>query len=125
MPLGKQTGTFTSTATSVRMMAVEGGNRTVEGSYEGEVTGELAGPVLRTITFEGDNEGGTYTGCGASFRASGESIHGEERGAYMRTGPGVWATRGVVRLSTGQTIVVEGEVTLATRVWEGKLFELK
>ncbi len=125
MPLGKETGTFTSTATSVRMTAVDGANRTVEGSYEGEVTGELAGPVLRTITFSGDNEGGTYTGCGMSFDASGDAIHGEEQGAYMRTAPGVWATRGVVRLSTGQTIVAEGEVALAARTWEGKLFELK
>ncbi len=63
--------------------------------------------------------------AGASFRANGEAIHGEERGAYTRTGPGVWATRGVVSLSTGQTMIIEGEVALENRTWGGKIFEVK
>ncbi len=124
MPLGKEIGAFSSTATALRMTAVDGPNRTIEGSFEGTTTGEVAGTLLRTITFSGDDEGGSYTGCGAAFTA-GDTVHGEEQGVYMRTGAGVWATRGVVRLSTGQTIVLEGEVTLATRVWDGKSFELK
>ncbi len=69
MPLGKQTGTFSSNSTSTRVTAVDGDRRTVEGTFEGEVTGELAGQLMRTIIFEGENDYGTYTGCGGFIQS--------------------------------------------------------
>lgn len=124
MALGKQIGQYSVKMVVNRILDVSGDNVISEISWEGEVTGgELAGTVMLTGESEGTNEGGTYTTRVSGFLASGGTVNGTGGGSFELIGPARWRTRGVDRLSNGQTVATEGEVDLASRTWSGKIFE--
>ena len=124
MPLGKEIGSFSVKSTCIRVIEVDGDARVLEGSFEGEVSGQLNGAILGTNTFTGTNEKGTYQGHGVGLLASG-SVNSTSSGVYWLSGPNEWQTRGAVNLATGETIVGEGTIKFADRTWSGKIFELE
>lgn len=124
MPQGKEIGSYSSKSTSMRVIEINGDRRTIEVALEGEVSGQLAGTIVGTTVYTGTNDRGTYTDRGVGFLASG-AVHGEGTGVYWLTKPGEWETRGVFNLTSGQTLIGEGQVNLANRTWSGRIFELE
>ncbi len=124
MPQGKEIGEYTSQSTAIRILAVAGDQQTIEMTTEGNVSGQLSGTIINTTTFQGTNDRGTYTGFGVGYLDSGDALQAEGGGTYWLSKPGEWETRGLIQLSAGQTLIVEGRIALAARTWSGKLFEL-
>ena len=125
MPQGKEIGEFTSKSTSLRVTAIDGGEQTIEMSSEGTVSGQLSGTIINTVTFSGTNDRGSYTDNGVGYLDSGDSVQGCGQGVYWLSKPGEWETRGVLTLSAGQNLILEGRIVLATRTWSGKISELE
>ncbi len=123
MPRGKEIGEFATQATSIRVAGV-GDDRSVEVSSEGTVSGQMNGTVLITVVFDGPNDRGSYTDNSLGYLDSGPA-EGSGSGVYWLSSTGVWETRGVAQLDSGQTVIVEGQVKLAERSWSGKLYELE
>lgn len=123
MPRGKEIGEYSTQATSIRVVGI-GEDRQIEVASEGTVSGQMAGTVLITAVFSGPNDRGSYTDCSVGYLETG-TAEGSGRGAYWLSSTGVWETRGIVQLDSGQTVIAEGQVKLADRSWSGKLFELE
>lgn len=124
MPLGKEIGTFSAKITSIRTLEVDGDKRTLEAIVDGEVSGQMTGVFMDTATFAGTNDRGSINNKGVGYLGT-ESVNSEGSGTYWLTKPGEWETRGAITLSSGQTMVGEGQIKLASRTWEGKIFELE
>ena len=124
MPQGKELGEFNFKSSAVRVIALDGDERTIEISVEGEVTGQLSATVLDTVTFRGTDDRGSYAEKAVGYLGSGDAASSEGAGVYWLTKPGEWETRGVVQLDLGQKLISEGRVELATRTWSGKIYEL-
>ena len=123
MPIGKEMGTFSLTATSFTNLPREGGVMSAIGNLEGTVTGDLAGAVLLTLNFKtSDMKNGTYTSVAAGFLDNGDTLNGEGSGCYESSGKHKWRLRGQDVLSTGDIIAVEGEMDLASRTYSGKIY---
>jgi hypothetical protein len=45
-------------------------------------------------------------------------------GTYETIGKHRWRTEGYIQLSDGRRVAGEGEMDLASRTWQGKIFEL-
>jgi hypothetical protein len=54
---------------------------------------------------------------------TGESVTGIGQGTFESIERNRWRTPGVIQISDGRTIAIEGEFDLATRVWSGQIFE--
>lgn len=120
MPMGKELGKFSMNATSITNLPSDGGFRYGEGNFEGTVTGEMAGAVLLTLSFKSaDMKDGTYTTVAAGFLENGDVVNGEGGGSYQSIGPGKWRMRGTDVLNDGSVILVEGEMDLASRTYNG------
>lgn len=125
MPVGKEIAAYTSKITSIRIVEVDGDQRVIEATYEAEVTGQITGTITGTQTFTGTNDRGSIVDKNVGYLASGDSVTGEGTGVYWLTKPGEWETRLALSLSSGQTIVGEGTIDLASRSEKGKAFELQ
>lgn len=66
---------------------------------------------------------GTFSYCGAAYPDNGDINTASGTGTYESAGKHRWRTIGTLQLSDGHALVSEGEVNLATRSWNGKLFE--
>jgi hypothetical protein len=122
MALGKQITEFTLKATSLTYSAEPGGSLSVQANVEGTATG--FGAVLGTMTTTSANgKSGTWRWCGAAYLENGETLTGNGQGTFDSSGPHKWRTTGIQRLSDGRVTAIEGEITLATRTWSGKLYE--
>ena len=123
MPRGKEIAEYATQATAIRVVGI-GEERCVEVSSEGTVSGQMNGAVMITVVFSGPNERGSYTDHSIGYLDSG-AAEGSGSGVYWLSSTGVWETRGVVQLDSGQTVIAEGQVKLAERSWSGKLYELE
>ena len=123
MPRGKEIAEYATQATSIRVVGI-GEDRCVEVSSEGTVSGQMNGAVMITVVFSGPNERGRYTDHSIGYLDTG-AAEGSGSGVYWLSSTGVWETRGVVQLDSGQTVIAEGQVKLAERSWSGKLYELE
>jgi hypothetical protein len=89
---------------------------------EGTATG--FGTVLGTFsTVSPGQKGGNWSWCAAAFLDNGDSVTGNGQGTFQSDKPNHWRAQGVIQISDGRTIAVEGEIDLATRSWKGQLFE--
>jgi hypothetical protein len=101
------------------------GNHTFVMNMEGTVTGGWDGTVLLTmIATTPDIKNGTYTSSAAVYLEDGSIITGNGGGVFAALGGHKWQTNGVDLLSDGSRIAVEGEIDLANRSYNGKIYEV-
>ena len=74
------------------------------------------------MTAVGGNSG-TFSYCGWAALDNGESLTGIGSGIYEAIGNHRIRTKGQIQISDGRIIETEGEADLASRSWNGKLFE--
>jgi hypothetical protein len=118
---GKQIGEFSFKFTTfINSPGPAGVLRQV--TWEGAVTG--FGTVFTTVTFTGASKAGTFTECGTAFMDNGDFLHAIGQGTYESAGTHRWHTADFLQLSDGRRISREGEINLADRSWNGKIFEM-
>jgi hypothetical protein len=122
MQKGKQLGEYSFKATSNRVR--EDGK--LEINWEGTATG--FGVVVATMTVTvGDGKSGQYDQYGISYRDDGTiTTARHESGEYKSIGKHKWATTGVIKIKADGrelTVVEEGTMELATKTWNGKVYE--
>ena len=122
MASGKQIGEFSLKATSLTFTPGPGSSTVIQGNFEGTATG--FGAVLGTGTFVG-GKSGTFSWCGGAYLDNGDTLAGDGPGTYESSGRHKWRTQGIVNLTDGRSMISEGEIDLATRSWNGQLFERK
>lgn len=120
MASGKHLGEFSFKFTSLTITPGPAASTIIGGNCEGTASG--FGTILGTATFVG-GKSGTYSYCAVAYLDNGEEITGAGSGSYESNGKHRWKTEGVVQLSNGGTVVAEGEIDLASRSWNGKIFE--
>ena len=120
MATGKQIGEYSMKSTSWTLSAGPAGSTVIVGNFEGIATG--FGSVLGTGTFL-VGKMGTFSWCGAAYPDNGDIDTATGTGTYESVGKHRWRTAGTLHLSDRRTLISEGEVDLATRSWNGKLFE--
>ncbi len=122
MASGKQTGEFSLKATTFTFTPGPAGSVLVQMNCEGSATG--FGVVLGTLTaVSAGQKSGTWSWCSAAYLDNGDSVTGNGQGTFQSGGLNRWRTQGVVQISDGRMVGVEGELDLATRSWNGQLFE--
>ena len=120
MATGKPIGEFSMKSTSWTLRPGPAGCTLIDGNFEGTATG--FGTILGTATFL-VGKIGTFTYCGAAFPDNGNIDTATGAGSYESVGKHRWRTVGTLQLMDGRALISEGEVDLATRSWNGKLFE--
>jgi hypothetical protein len=120
MAAGKPIGEYSMKSTSWTLRPGPAGSTVIDGNFEGTATG--FGSVLGTGTFL-VGKIGTFSYCGAAYPDDGDIYTASGTGTYESVGKHRWRTSGTLQLSDGRTLISEGEVDLATRSWNGKLFE--
>jgi hypothetical protein len=122
MAAGKPIGEYSLKATSLTLTPGPGGSVLVQANYEGTGTG--FGTVLGTLTAaSAGQKSGTWSWCAVAYLENGDSVTGTGQGSFQSDKPNHWQTQGIINISDGRTIALEGEIDLATRSWTGKLFE--
>jgi hypothetical protein len=122
MEKGKQLGDFSLKSTSVTVTPGPAGSTLTQVNFEGTVGGAYAGTNISTATFVG-GKSGTFTQCGTVYADNGEEVSYTSVGTYESTGKHHWRTQQVNQVSNGGSLVVDGELDLATRTWTGKYYE--
>jgi hypothetical protein len=120
MAKGKPVGEYSMKFTSLTYSPGPGGSTLIQGNCEGTASG--FGTVHGTGTFVG-GKSGTLSYCGAAYLENGETSSATGTGTYESSGKHRWRTVGFLQISDGTSVVSEGEIDLATRSWNGKLFE--
>jgi len=120
MAAGKQIAEYSMKFTSLTYSPGPGGSTVIQGNCEGTASG--FGTVQGTGTFVG-GKSGTFSYCGASYLDNGDLVAADGSGGFESIGKHRWHTQGFLQLSDGRAVVSEGEIDLATRSWNGKLFE--
>ena len=120
MASGKLLGEFSLKSTSLTLSPGPGGSTLIAGNFEGTATG--FGTIIGTGTFVGGKQG-TFSWCGAAYLDSGDTNSAAGAGTYESVGKHRWNTQGNLHFLDGQTLVIEGTIDLATRSWNGKIYE--
>jgi len=120
MAKGKQVGEHSFKFTSLTVSPGPAGSTLIQGNCEGTATG--FGTILETATFVG-GKSGTFSLVFAAYLDNGDQLSGTGSGTYESSGKHHWKTQVLVQVSDGRTVIGEGEVDLATRSWNGKMFE--
>ena len=125
MAFGKEAGSFELKATSFTVTPGPGGGRTIQANCEGTVNADVSGVVLGTLTAVGElnAKSGTWSWCGSTILADGDTRTHDGQGTWERLEPGKLRFHGSEILSDGRTVGVEFDGTLATRSFAGKLYE--
>lgn len=117
---GKPVGEYSTKFTSLSVSQGPAGSILIQGNSEGTATG--FGAILATAYFVGAKSG-TYSLVSIAALDNGESLSGTGSGTYETIGKHRWRTHGILEISDGRRLAGEGEVDLATRSWNGTLFE--
>jgi hypothetical protein len=120
MATAKELGEFSLKFTSLALTPGPAGSVLIQGNCEGTATG--FGTILGTAMFVG-GKSGTFSWCAAAYMPNGEQLTGIGPGTYESVGTHRWRTRAFVEISDGRTFILEGEIDLATRSWNGKVFD--
>ena len=120
MAAGKLLGEYSFKFTSLTITPGPAGSVLIAGNCEGEASG--FGTIVGTATFVG-RKSGTFSWCSVAYLNNGDELSGTGPGTFESSGKHRWRTQGFVEISDGQTIASEGEIDLATRSWNGKIFE--
>ena len=126
MAVGKQIGEFSLKGTSFPIAPGPGKALTLQGNFEGPITGEAGegyGVGTLTLVTEPGAKGGTWTWSGLTYLSSGGGIGINSQGTWQESGVNKWRFHGTGEDSTGRLIDVEAEADLATRTLAGKLYE--
>lgn len=114
-------GDYTFTITSVAITPATAGNMLAQVNVEGTATG--FGSIVGTVTATpAGHASGTWQSHAVFFLDSGEPLSGTAQGTFTSVGPKRWRLRGLFRDSLGRALMTDGEMDLATRTWQGKLF---
>jgi len=116
----KQLGEFSSKFTTLTISPGPAGSILIQGNAEGTATG--LGTTITTATFVGAKSG-TYGSVGIAALDNGESLAGRGSGTFDTVGKHRWRTQGCLEMSDGRKVMTEGELDLANRSWNGRIFE--
>ena len=123
MPIGETSGEFNNTITSSTFERLDGGGSRVTINFEG--TGSAFAQVNGTLTLLAPNPGAAAGLCsftGAGFADAGEVIGLNGEGCWEQVaGEQKWRIRGLNVASTGQVLLSDGTLDLATRSFNGTL----
>ena len=128
MALGKAIGEFSLKATSFTVTPGSGGAISIQGNFEGPVSGDQgAGIGIGTLTAEGGPgaKSGTWSYCGLTFLNTGGSTGVTGHGTWEESALNKWRYRGTSQGSDGRVTAVEFDGDLATRTMAGKIYEWK
>ena len=126
MALGKPMAEFSFKAITATYTAGPGSAMTNAINFEGELTGDMAGPAqgtLTTVMAEPNAKTGTWSWSGVTYLANGDIVGATSQGTIETVGSHKWRLRGQATFSDGHTAAVEGEGDLATRTLAGTLYE--
>lgn len=125
MAQGKQIGAFTLKGEAAFYTAGPGQSYTVQVSYSGPVTGEVAGMHRGTMTVATGvgTKVGTYTYCGVTYLPTGDVVSVTSQGTSDNIGNNKRQLRGVNHFSDGRIAAVEAEIDVIAGTLTGKLFE--
>ena len=127
MPIGKEVGAFTSTATSMTQAVDGAGKRTFTMNFEGSVSGGWEGAGLSTIHATAANDdlsAGTFTGNFAVYLEGGGVAAGSGSGVFGSCGEHKWQLNGVGLLTDGTRLAFESTLALDGRSLNGKMYEI-
>ena len=120
MAKGKEVGEFSFKFITMTVTPGPAGSTLIACNYEGPVSG--IGTVCGTATFVA-GKSGTYSSCALGFMDNGQQFSSAGSGSHESSGKHRWHTSGVIERSDSESAVVEGEIDLAGRSWNGKVFE--
>ena len=125
MAQGKQIGAFTLKGEATFYTAGPSQSYTVQVSYSGPVTGEVAGMHRGTMTVATGvgTKVGTYTYCGVTYLPNGDVVSVTSQGTSDNIGNNKRQLRGVNHFSDGRIAAVEAEIDVIAGTLTGKLFE--
>ena len=127
MPIGKEVGSFSSTATSMTQSVDSVGRRAFVMNFEGSVSGAWEGAGLTTITATAANDdlsAGTFEGSFAVYLSGGGVVTGTGSGVFGSCGEHVWQLNGLGLLADGTRMAYESTLALDSRSLSGKMFEV-
>lgn len=125
MPIGKEIAAFTSTVTSMTKSTDTAGNHIYVINVEGTSTGDFAGTVLGTITATTANlQSGSYIADFTGYFADGSVVAGLGSGVFGLKGTHNWQLNGTGIFTNGARLAHEGVMDLASRSYNGKMFEI-
>jgi hypothetical protein len=120
MASGKQAGEYSFKTTSLTLAPGPAGSILIQANCEGPATGY--GTVVGTLSVVG-GKSGILSWCSEGYLDNGDELYGPGSGTHESIGKHRWRTQLIVQISDGRTVVAEGEIDLASRSWNGKLFE--
>jgi len=124
MAIGKELGTFRMRSTSITLVPGRRQVRRLSVNFEGEISGELHGFVIATMTVDSaEGEDGEYTVSSRIFHDGGGVTDAVGGGTTTHQASHVWLVAGVSDVSGGRSFAIKGEFDLASRTYEGKLYE--
>lgn len=124
MAIGRQLGTFELEATSFSLAKAKGDMLDTHLNFEGEMTGEVAGQILVSMTISSaDGKDGTYETCGRYFLDDGTVIDAFTQGKTTSLGNHRWRVAGVGKTSRGASIAIKGEIDIKKHSYSGQVHE--
>jgi hypothetical protein len=125
MAKGDEIGSFELKMTTSTLAVEASGIPVQSTNYEGTfTTGDGTDTLLLTARFWGHSSGGSYAMTSLFYAPDGTTIFGTGQGNFASSGVHCWTTIGIGEDSAGARWMAEGEMELATRTWNGKLFAL-
>ena len=125
MAFGKEVASFSTKTTSMTKSVDSAGNHQFDMNMEGTVSGAWSGTVLLTmIGSTSDFQSGTYTADSAAYLDDGSVVTGTGSGVFGSVGDHKWQVNGTGVLADGSRFAAEAELDLASRSYNGKIFEI-
>ncbi|MGQ0621972.1 MAG: hypothetical protein ACT4QA_18980 [Panacagrimonas sp.] len=122
MATAKQIGEFSLKGITMTFSPGPAASTLVQVNLEGTATGFDFTAGTFTACSAGQ-KAGTWTWCAASYPDSGDSVTGRGEGVFSTAGANRWRTQGILTISDGRSCVLDGELELASRSWNGRMFE--
>jgi len=125
MAFGKEVASFSMQSTSMTKGTDSAGNHTFVMNMEGTVSGAWSGTVLLTmVATTADFKTGTYTADNAAYLDDGSVVTGTGAGVFGAMGGHAWQVNGTGVLTDGGCFAAEAVLDLASRSYNGKIFEI-
>jgi hypothetical protein len=125
MAFGKEVASFSTKSTSMTKGTDAAGNHTFDMNMEGTVSGAWSGTLLLTmIGSTADFQSGTYTADSAAYLDDGSVVTATGGGVFGATSGHKWQVNGTGVLADGSRFAAEAVLDLASRSYNGKIFEI-
>ena len=120
----KEIAKFTAKSTSIALSELPGGGLNFQINLEGTVSGGFEGAILMTIqASSADLKNGSYSHVVGGYLSDGSSVSVSGGGTLQSVGTHKWRLRGSDITSDGLAVVTDGEMDLATRTYNGTIYE--